>query len=293
MENTESIDKIQFIRDNIDNMTWPEMSKQLVVGIWKLHKLAADNNISKTHKQITSADLEYLRLNIDKKTWKQLCKKFHYSQQALSAICAKNNISKVPNKTLSNNDVDTIRKNINLKSWPELSKMFDFSTTYLKEFCNKHGIIKEKWAAEKIKRRIETTRTFNKNWTIEGGTDGNKRGLMIAKWKNKNGPLKDKHMLVFENGLNTFEDLIEIPKSSFTTFNKKRGVRIREKQWASKQILVNGKYVTPTLGNIAIIEKNNNKVPVRIDHKTIRFMDVDKCDKNEFNQWVLKTKKDS
>lgn len=285
--------KIQFIRDNIDTMTWTKMSEHTGVGDRYLRRLAKENGINKTHKKISVEDLKYLETNIDKKTWKQLCKKFGYSITGLSDICAKNNIHKTPDKGLSINDADEIRKSINLKSWPELSKMFGYSLKYIKEFCKKHGIVKEQWSHTNIKNRIEQSRTFNTLWVIEGGTSDKTRKDMVAKWKKTNGALKDKHILVFQNRLNTFEDLTEIPIKTFINFKKKRDARIRERQWATKQILVNGAYVKQTLGNISLLEKNRNKVAVRTDHKTIRFMDIDMCVKNEFNQWVLKPKQDS
>lgn len=293
MEKDPTIDKVQFIRDNIDTMTWQKMSEHTGVSDRYLRQLAKDNGINKTHKKISTEDLKYLKANIDKKTWKQLCKKFGYGITGLSDICAKNNIHKTPDKGLSTNDADEMRKKINLKSWPELSKIFGYSSKYLKEFCKKHDIVKEAWSHKNIKNRIEQSRTFNTKWLIEGGTLDKGRKDMVAKWKKSRGELKEKHILVFKNNLNTFEDLIEIPSKTFNVFKKKRNARILEKQWATKQILVNGVYVKQTLGNISVLEKNRNKVAVRTDHKTIRFMDINLCEKNEFNQWVLKIKQDS
>ncbi len=289
MESNQMIERVKFMRENIDKFTWIEMSKELGVSDRYLRKIAVNNNINKTIKSLSEEDFKYIRENVNKRTWKFMSKKFNYSESALIALCKRNNIVKDKDRKLSNADIDNLRKNINLKSWPELSKMFGFSTTYLKEFCKEHDIVKEKWSHKNIKTRIEKTRTFNKNWLIEGGGLNSKNRWLLQKWKNKNGELPRKHILVFENKLGTFEDLILIHKKMYPVFSKKRMARLREKSWAIEHITDTGEYKSISLGDVAASERAFNRVAVRINHKTIKFMDMNKCVRDASGAWHIKT----
>ena len=289
MESNQMIERVKFMRDNIDKFTWMEMSTLLNVSDRYLRKIAAKNKITKTAKSLSVEDFQYIRENIDKKTWKFLAKKFNYSESALLALCKRNGIVKATDRKLSTTEIDTLRKYINLKSWPELSKMLNFSRTYLVDFCKANGIIKEIWSHNNIKTRIEKTRTFNKNWSIEGGGTDSKTRWLLQKWKNINGPLPNKHILVFEKKLGTFEDLILIPKKQYHVFSKKRNARLKEKSWAIGHIVDTKEYKTITLGEVATVERTFNRVPVKINHKTIKFMDITKCVRDESGAWHLKT----
>jgi AraC-like DNA-binding protein len=289
MESIQMTERVKFMKENIDKFTWKEMSEQLGISDRYLRKIAAKNNIHKTLKSLTETDLQYIRENVNKKTWKFMANKFQYSESALIALCKRNGIAKDTDRKLTNAEIESLRKNINLKSWPELAQMFGFSRTYLSDFCKANNIVKEKWSHEKIKKRIETTRTFNKNWLIEGGGLNSKNRWLLQKWKNHNGELPKKHLLVFENSLGTFEDLILIPKKSYGSFYKKRNVRLREKSWAKSQSTDNTKYKSISLGDVASSEREFNRVPVKINHKTVKFVDINKCERDQSGAWHIKT----
>jgi hypothetical protein len=235
----------------------------------------------------TTERLQYIKCNIDKLSWVQMAKHLGMNAAYLSDFAKQNGITKTK-KSMTNADIEKLKLNINLKSWPELSVMFNYSDNGLKKICVKHGIKKEIWAQKKIKDRIEKTRTFNKNWVIEGGGSDSKVQWMLNKWKNKNGDIDKKHILMFNNGLNTYEDLIIVERKKIKQFLRHRIVRIREQEWSKKQNEPVKRKMVKTLVESVGSALAVNKVPVRINHKTVRFVDIDKCTKNEMNQWILK-----
>lgn len=235
----------------------------------------------------TTERLQYIRCNIDKLSWVQMAKQLGMNAGYLSDFAKQNGIVKTK-KSMTNADIEKLKLYINLKSWPELSAMFNYSDKGLKKICIKHGIKKEEWAQKKIKDRIEKTRTFNKNWVIEGGGSDSKIQWMLNKWKKHNGPVGKKYILMFNNKLNTYEDLILVERRKIKQFLRHRTVRLREQEWSKKQNEPGARKLVKTLAESVGSELAANKVPVRINHKTVRFVDVDKCIKNGLNQWILK-----
>lgn len=147
---------------------------------------------------------------------------------------------------------------------------------------------------------------------IEGGSRNcnNRIKYHKTRWIEKNGPIPNNMVLVYENGdYENYNDLILIKKISFNSFIKKRDIRLRKEQRQKKTAVtvyqaeerrrrrerqeqmeeeLKKNYKQKSFTEAVCEQLENEKVPVRLDHKTLIFVRKDKCYQDEHGNWHKK-----
>jgi hypothetical protein len=165
------------------------------------------------------------------------------------------------------------------------------------------------------KGRIDHKKCAIKRLKIEGGSRSNdKKSIKIKyhkdKWIQKNGPIPKGMTLVYENGkYDDFSDLLLIKNKSYNSFIKKRDIRLRKedrkkktavtahqaqerrKRFEKQEMLqeqLKANHKQKSFGEAVTEQLESEKVPVRLDHKTLIFVKKEKCYQDESGNWHKK-----
>lgn len=294
---------IEYLKYNIDDFRWSEMAKTLNVSASYLMQLAQENGIKKDPtKYVYSGQArkydyekirEHLTKHIDDMPWSGHMKLFGIKSESYMIELAqlmgfKKNpaIKHVTKSKLNMNSVKNfLEKNINLLSWQEIGDHFKVSNNHICKIAKNLGFKKDPQFKQYVKSRVLKDSKFNKQWVIEGGALNNKKKWHADKWRKTNGAIPKDCLLVYQNGLGTYEDLILLKKKKFKGFIRHRNVIVKERNWAEKQLIKEKKGIISTIDSTIHDEVSNGKVPVKLNFKTVVFVDRNKCYLDESGNW--------
>lgn len=165
-----------------------------------------------------------------------------------------------------------------------------------------------------VMSQVDRAAAAKKRWSIEPGP---KSKLHRDRWVSNKGKMSKGKMLVYNNAnYGDFNDLVVIQNKNFDKFVYNRDKRLghevkegiktneRQKKFDIKTQLLKKKhervlefeknqrflenYYNKTIKESNKEQASRNKVPVKVDHKTVVWMDRDKCIKNENGMWIKK-----
>lgn len=190
--------------------------------------------------------------------------------------------------------------NIDKYSWKEMCKLTGYSNSWLRKIRVKLGLKKNLISNRIFHLNGVRAQSLNINQKIEKINNPYKARWHKTKWQKRNGFIGKNELLFYTKGTETYEELELINKRSY---NKRKRIRekikriadkkekalLREKKWCEDKLKEENpleEVIYRTFDQHLEKSKMEGKVPIKLNHKTIIFVDIKKCHKDENGNWI-------
>ena len=188
--------------------------------------------------------------------------------------------------------------NINKYSWKEMCKLTGYSNAWLAKIRVKLGLKKNPISNRIFHLKGVRAQSLNINQKIEKIDNCYRSKWHKEKWQKRNGVIGKNDLLFYTKGTGTYEELElinkrkrlrELPLKIKRIADKKEKAILREKKWCEDKLKNENpleEVIYRTFDQHLEKSKMEGKVPIKLNHKTIIFVDIEKCHKDENGNWI-------